>query len=163
MTPRRIECANCPSPIEAAVAVAGDAEIDQVAVGEIGAGEHRRHAPVHRIKAVRIAEEVGRRLRRAADAGNLGDAMRLDRQFETGLDDGGGDRVMAAPGAQRRHRALVVAVGVAEVVLRQRRMVEFRFGEVSHGEGENSRRDVALKGHKSMQLTAFFGRAGGLR
>ena len=96
------------------VAVAGDAEIDQVAVGEIGAGQHRRHAPVHRIEAVRIAEEIGRRLRRAADAGNLGHAVRLDRQLEAGLDDRGGDRVVAAAGAQRRHRAFVVAVGVAE-------------------------------------------------
>ena len=29
------------------IAVAGDAEIDQIAVGEIGAGEHRRHAAMH--------------------------------------------------------------------------------------------------------------------
>jgi len=65
------------------IAVAGDAEIDQLAVGEVGAGQHRRHAAMHRVEAVRIAEEVIRRLRRAADAGNLGDAMRLDRQLET--------------------------------------------------------------------------------
>ena len=31
------------------IAVAGDAEIDQVAIGEIGAGEHRRHAAVHEL------------------------------------------------------------------------------------------------------------------
>jgi hypothetical protein len=29
------------------VTVAGDAEVDEVAVGEIGAGQHRGHAPVH--------------------------------------------------------------------------------------------------------------------
>ena len=37
-----------------------------------------------------------------------------------------------AAGAQRRHRALVVAVGVAERVLRQLGMVEFRLGEIGH-------------------------------
>ena len=40
------------------VAVAGNAEIDQIAVGEVGAGQDRRHAAVHRIEAVRIAEEI---------------------------------------------------------------------------------------------------------
>ena len=40
--------------------------------------------------------------------------------------------VVAAAGAQRRDRALVVAVGVAELVLRQAGMVEFRLGEVGH-------------------------------
>ena len=58
LTPRRIACANWPSPIEARIAVARDAEIDQVAVGEVGAGQHRRHAAVHRVEAVRVAEEV---------------------------------------------------------------------------------------------------------
>ncbi len=71
------------------IAVAGDAEIDQVAVGEIGAGQHRRHAAVHGIEAVRVAEEIGRRLRRAADAGKLGHAVRRDRELEAGLDDRG--------------------------------------------------------------------------
>src|ERR1700709_2355838 len=56
------------------VAVAGHAEVDQVAVREVGAGQHRRHAAVHRVEAVRLVEEVGGRLRRAADAGKLGDA-----------------------------------------------------------------------------------------
>ena len=40
------------------VAVARDAEIDQFAVGEIGAGQHRRHAAVHGVEAVRLAEEI---------------------------------------------------------------------------------------------------------
>src|SRR6202034_1764231 len=61
------------------IAVAGDAEIDQVAVGEIGAGQDRRHSPVHGIEAVRVAEEIVRRFRGAADAGYLGDEVRLDR------------------------------------------------------------------------------------
>ncbi len=121
-----------PEPDRGAVAVARDAEIDQVAVGEVGAGEHRGHAPVHRIEAVRLAEEIGRRLRRAADARQLGDAVRLDRELEAGLDDRGRDRVVAAAGAQRRDRALVVAVGVAERILRQRGVVEFRLDDVGH-------------------------------
>src|SRR5665213_3994261 len=97
------------------VAIARHAQINEIAIGEICAGEHRRHAPMHRVKAVRIAEEVGRRLRRAADAGNLGHPMRLDRQLKTGLDDGGRDRVVPATGAQCRYRALVIAVGIAAV------------------------------------------------
>ena len=40
--------------------------------------------------------------------------------------------VVAAAGAQRRDRALVVAVGVAERVLRQARVVELRLGEIGH-------------------------------
>ena len=82
-------CANWPRPIEARVAVAGDAEVDQLAVGQVGAGQHRRHAAMHAVEAVRRAEEVVRRLRRAADAGELGDAVRLDVELEAGLDDGG--------------------------------------------------------------------------
>ena len=39
---------------------------------------------------------------------------------------------VAAAGAQRRDRAFVVAVGVAERVLRQLGMVEFRLGEIGH-------------------------------
>src|SRR2546428_5497570 len=120
-------------PDRGRIAVARYAEIDEIAVGEIGAGEHRRHAPVHGIEAMGTAEEIGRRLRRAADAGELGHPMRLDIKLETGLDDRARDRVVAAAGAQRRYRALVVAVGVAERVLRQRGVMEFGLGDVGHG------------------------------
>ena len=125
------------------IAVAGDAEIDQVAVGEIGAGQDRRHAAMHRIEAVRVAEEVVRRLRGAANAGNLGDAVRFDRQFETGLDDRCRDRIVAAARAQRRDLALVIAVGEAELVLLQARMVEFRFCDIGHDTA--LRRGVTLR------------------
>src|SRR5262249_57091920 len=80
----------------------------------------------------RVAEEVGRRLRRAADAGDLRHLVWLDRELEAGLDDRRGDRIVAAAGAQRRDRALVVAVGVAERVLRQARVVELGLGDISH-------------------------------
>src|SRR5215467_12255242 len=87
---------------------------------------------MHGVEAVRGIEEVIRRLRRAADAGDLRHAMRLDRELEAGLDDGGGDRVVAAAGAQGRNLALVVAMRVAECVLRQRRVVELGLGDVGH-------------------------------
>src|SRR4029079_19740536 len=60
------------------VAVAGDAEVDQLAVGEVGAGEDRGHAAVDGVEAVRVSEEVIGGLGAAADAGELGDAVRLD-------------------------------------------------------------------------------------
>src|ERR1700733_11511061 len=59
--------------------------------------------------------------------------MGLDREFETGLDDRAGDRVMTAARAQRRDLALVIAVRVAERVLRQLGVVELRLDDVSHG------------------------------
>ena len=40
--------------------------------------------------------------------------------------------VVAAAGAQRRDLALVIPVGVAELVLRQARMLEFRLGDIGH-------------------------------
>ena len=114
------------------IAIAGDPEIDQVAIGEIGAGQHRGHAPVHAVKAVRLAEEISRRLRRTADAGQFGNAMRRQRQLEAGLDDGGADRIMATAGAQCRHRALVVAMGVAQRVGWQFRVMQSRLGDIGH-------------------------------
>src|SRR6185312_538521 len=109
----------------------------------------RGHAPVHRVETVRIAEEIGRRLRRAANPGDFRHPVRLDRQFVASLDDRGGDRVVPAAGAQRRYRALVVAVGVAELVLRQVGMAEFRLGEIGHGWNPESRtRCSALAVHR---------------
>src|SRR6266576_837393 len=85
-----------------------------------------------RIEAVGVAEEIVRRFRRTADARNLGDAMRLDRKLETGLDDRGRDRIMTATSAERRNLALVIAVGAAEIVFRKAGMMEFRLGDVGH-------------------------------
>src|SRR5262245_4551206 len=79
-----------------------------------------------------MAEEIGGRLRRAADAGQLGDPVRLDVELEAGLDDGAGNRVVAAARAQGRHRAFVVAVGVAELVFWQLRMVELGLCQIGH-------------------------------
>src|SRR4029079_3212393 len=57
------------------VAVAGDAQVDQVTVGEVRAGQDRRHAAVDGVEAVRVAEEVVGGLGAAADAGELGDLV----------------------------------------------------------------------------------------
>ena len=114
------------------VAVAADAEVEQLAVGEVGAGQHRGHAAVHGVEAVRGAEEVVGRLRRAADARELGDAVRLDVELPAGLHQRRRDRVVAAAGAQGRDLALVVAPREAELVARQGRVVQLRLGEVGH-------------------------------
>src|ERR671931_2514348 len=106
------------------IAVARYAQIDEVAIGQVSAGEHGRHASVHGIEAVGVAEEIGRGFRGAADAGELGHPMRLNVELETSLDDRPGDGIVAAAREQRRYRALIVAVGVAECVLRQCRMMK---------------------------------------
>src|SRR6202011_4179489 len=112
------------------IAVAGNAKIDQIAVGEIGAGQHRRHAAMYRVEAVRVAEEIVRRFRGATDAGNLGDAMWLDRKLKAGLDDRCGNRIVAAAGAQRGNLALVIAVGKAQIVLRKAGVLELRLDDI---------------------------------
>jgi hypothetical protein len=115
-TPRRMRVGELAKADGRRIAVARHAEIDQIAVGEVGAGQHRRHAAMHAVEAMGSAEEVGRGLGRAADAGQLGDAVRLDGQLEEGLDDGAADRVVAAAGAQRRDRAFVMTAREAERV-----------------------------------------------
>src|SRR5205085_9218728 len=80
----------------------------------------------------RIAEKIRRRLRRTADAGKFRHAVGLKVELEAGLDDRGADRVVAAACAQRRDRALVVAVSEAESVGRECRMMKFRLDDVGH-------------------------------
>src|SRR5678816_1886224 len=89
------------------VAVAGDAEVDQVAVGEVRAGEYRGHAAVDGVEAVRLPEEVVRGLGAAADAGQLGHAVGLYVELPEGLDERGGDGVVAAAGAQGGDLSLI--------------------------------------------------------
>src|SRR3546814_1450780 len=108
------------------------AQVDQLAVGEAGAGQHRGHAPVHGVEAVRLAEEVVRRLADEADARQLGDAVRLDVQLPACLDDRRRDRVLPATSAQRADLALVVAPGEAHGVADERGVVEMWFGDVSN-------------------------------
>jgi RND family efflux transporter MFP subunit len=80
------------------IAVAGHAEIDQLSVRKVRPGQHGRHATMHAVEAVRIAEEIIRRFRRATDARQLRDAMRLYVQFPAGLDDRGADRIVPTAG-----------------------------------------------------------------
>src|SRR5690606_26055904 len=110
----------------------GHAEVEQAAVGEVGAGQDAGHAAVDRIEAVRGAKEIVGGLGAAADAGQLGDAVRLDLELPAGLDDGGADRVVAAAGAQGGHLAFVIAPRVPEAVLPQARVVQLRLGQVGH-------------------------------
>src|SRR5690242_10692224 len=58
--------------------------------------------------------------------------MRLDGKFEARLDYRGGDRVMATARAEGRDGAFVVAMSVAQCILRQIRVMEFWFGEIGH-------------------------------
>ena len=69
------------------VAVARDADVNQVAIGRVGAGHERGHASVHAVEAVRLAQEVGGRLRRAADPRQLRYLVGRDRQVPERLDD----------------------------------------------------------------------------
>jgi hypothetical protein len=84
------------------------------------------------VEAVAVAQEVVGGLGAAADAGELGDAVRLDVELPEGLDQRGADGVVAAAGAQGADLALVVAAREAELVLRQGRVVELRLGNVGH-------------------------------
>ena len=115
-----------------AIAIARDAEINEIAIGEIGAGQHARHAAVHGVEAMGLAEEIIRRFRRAADAGKLGYAVRLDGKLETGLDQRGADGIVPAAGAQGGDAALVIAMREADCVLRQRGMMQAGLGYVGH-------------------------------
>src|SRR4051812_12561844 len=114
------------------VAVAGDAEVDQVPVGEVRAGKNARHAAVDGVEAVRVAEEVVGGLGAAADAGELGDAVGLDVEVEEGLDQRRRDGVVAAAGAQGAHLSFVVAAGVPDPVLGERGVVGLGLGDVGH-------------------------------
>ena len=70
------------------IPVSRNPDVDQVPVGEVGPGGHRGHAAVDGIKAVGAGEKIGRGLRRAADARELGYPMGLDVQLEAGVHDG---------------------------------------------------------------------------
>src|SRR5688500_8665127 len=88
---------------------------------------------MHAVEAVRFLEEVGGRLRRAANLRQLRDPMRRNGQLPERLDAGGGDRSVRAHGAQRRHRAFVVAPRETDLVLLESGIEDLRFGYVRHG------------------------------
>ena len=114
------------------IAVAGDADVAELAVGGVGAGGYRGHAAVHRIEAVRAADEIGRGLRGAAYARELHQVAGLDGIRPAGLDDGGGDRIVPAARAQRGIGALVLAPRQPERVLGQVGVGDLGFGHEAH-------------------------------
>ena len=118
-TLRRMAWHSWPESDRERVAVAGDADVREIAIRRVRAGRERRHAAVHAVEAVRLLQEVRRRLRRAADAAHLRGAVRRDVELPERLDERGGDRVVPAAGAERRHRAFVVALRQPERVLRR--------------------------------------------
>src|SRR6476660_5446898 len=84
------------------------------------------------VEPVRLAKEVGRGLRRTADARELGNGVRRNREFPERLDDGGGDGVVPASRAECRDGPFVIAPRQADRVLLERRVVNLGFGDVRH-------------------------------
>ena len=114
------------------IAIAGNTEIKQLAIGQIGPRQYRGHAAMHGIESMRCTEKIVRRLGTATDAGQLGHTVRLNVELPAGLNDGCRNRVMPAARAQRRDTALIVPAGVAHLVLRQRGVVQVRLCNVGH-------------------------------
>src|SRR5262249_34868432 len=92
-----------------------------------------RHAAVDGVEAVGVAEEVVGRLGTAADAGELRHLVREDVELPEGLDQGGGDGVVAAAGAKGGDFAFVGSTRVPDIVFLEGRVMQFRFGQVRHG------------------------------
>ena len=119
--------------------------------------DQRRHAAVHAVEAVRLAQEIGRRLRRAADARQLGHPVRRNRQLPERLDDRRGDRVVAAAGAERGDRAFVVAAGQPDRVLLQRRVVNLGLRDIGHAAFSSlafTPRDHVMRAHREAAVVA---------
>ena len=114
---------------------------------------------MHGVEAMGAAEEISGRLGRAADAGELGNAVRLDVELEAGLDDRAGDGIVPATRTQRRYGSLVIAMGVAERILRQRRMVEFGLGDIGHGYDTTLRNGVTLSASRCSPMARAMKRA----
>ena len=93
----------------AGVAVAAHANREQLLVGQHRAGRDRRHPAVHGVEPVRRVQEIRRALARAADARQLDHALGVDAHLEERVDDALGDRVVPAPGAERRLAAAIAA------------------------------------------------------
>jgi hypothetical protein len=94
----------------------------QLSISRLRAGSNRRHAPMHRIEAVRATEEVGWRLGRTAYTTHLRNVVRWYRQFEESLDDCGSHGVVATTGTKCRHATFVVAYREAERIATQSAM-----------------------------------------
>ena len=115
------------------VAIARNPDVAQGAIGRIGAGGDRGHAPVHRVKAMRTADKVSRGLGGAADPGELDQVVRLDRIGPGRLGDSGRDRVVTAARAQRGIGAFVISARESERVARQIGVGNLGLGHEAHG------------------------------
>src|SRR4029077_5277859 len=91
----------------ARIAVAADANRDQLVVREHGAGADRRHPAVDGVEPMRAAQKIRGALARAADPGQLDHLAGVDAHLVERFDDALRDRVVPAPGAKRRLPALV--------------------------------------------------------
>ena len=111
------EVAELSEPDARGVAVARDADEQQLAVRDPHAGGDAGHATVHGVESVGVTEKIGRRLAGATDARELGDPRGLERGFERGLDDAGGDGVVPAARTQRGLGAVVIGAREADAVL----------------------------------------------
>src|SRR5690606_37751707 len=78
----------------AGVAVTADADGAHGVVGLERSGAQRWHAAVEAVETVRLTEEVGGGLARAADAGELDDLLRLEVELVRYLHQLAGDRVV---------------------------------------------------------------------
>ena len=87
---------------------------------------------MYRVESMALAEKIVRRLGRAADPGKFCEAVRLNIEFEAGLNDRRADGIMSAAGAKCRNRAFVITMREAERIFRQRGMMEFWLGDVGH-------------------------------
>src|SRR5712671_5935919 len=58
--------------------------------------------------------------------------MRFDVQLKAGLNDGEGNRVMAAAGAEGGDRPLIIAMGEAKLVHGNGGMAQFGLGDIGH-------------------------------
>ena len=90
------------------IAIAGDADGDELAVCENASGRNGRHAAVHGIEAMALAQPISRCFRRAADARELRHPMRLDAIFVERFDELAADRVVPAAFAKRGRLSFVV-------------------------------------------------------
>ena len=94
------------------IPVAGDAQIHQFAVGEIGAGQHDGMRPCTELKpwlwpSIRSAFWRSSRCRSIWRFGGR------QAESEAGVDDRRADRIVPAAGTERGHRAFVIATSVS--------------------------------------------------
>ena len=110
-----------PDPNGGSIPVTADSQRDQPMVRQHRPSSHRRHAPMHSVKAVRAVHEISRALGRTSDAARLDHMLRLHSHLIHRVNDALGNRIVAAAGAQRRPSAPVVNHRQADAICFRRR------------------------------------------